>query len=105
MCLFICTITNKMFSVFKETLNLFIAASKIVGLMNYCCIMESGLLYRNTKLTYNFFLELLRMFVYLISSYQIIFMRENVNIFIHFNIIKYWAIVITARMSEKWMIK
>jgi len=98
-------IINKMTSVFKETLNLFITASKIVGLMNYCCSMESGLLCRNTKLTYNFFLELLRMFVYLICSYHIIFKTKNINIFVYFNVIKYWAIIITARMSEKWTIK
>ncbi|XP_027849662.2 uncharacterized protein LOC114129208 isoform X1 [Aphis gossypii] len=90
---------------FKETLNLFINVSKIVGLINYCCVMESGLLYRNFKLTYLLFLELIRMFVYLIISYHVIFNVGLRYLICHFNIIKYWAIVIAARISEKWMIK
>jgi len=94
-----------MMSEFKETLNIFITASKIVGLINYCCVMESGLLYRNIKLTYQLFLELIRMFVYLIISYHIIFNVRLNYIICHFNIFKYWAIVIAARISEKWMIK
>ncbi|XP_060875535.1 uncharacterized protein LOC132948874 [Metopolophium dirhodum] len=94
-----------MTSVFMETLNLFITASKIFGLMNYCCTMESGLLYRNTKSTYYIFLECIRMFVYLIFSYHIIFNMGCFYILVDFNIIKYWAIVITARISEKWIIK
>ncbi|CAI6366228.1 unnamed protein product [Macrosiphum euphorbiae] len=30
---------------------------------------------------------------------------KTVNIIVQFNVIKYWAIVITARISEKWTIK
>jgi len=94
-----------MTSKFKETLNLFINASKIVGLINYCCVIESGLLYRNIKLTYQLFLELIRMFVYLIITYHLIFNVGLRYIMCHFNIIKYWAIIIEARISEKWLIK
>jgi len=95
-----------MISDFKETLNLFITASKIVGLMNYCCVIESGLLNRNIKLKYQLFLELIRMFVYLIISYNVIFKVVELRYLVwHFNIIKYWAIIIAARISEKWMIK
>jgi len=90
---------------FKETLYLFITASKIVGLINYCCVMESGLLYRNINLTYYLFLELIRIFLHLIITYHIIFNMGYAYIICHFNIIKYWAIVIAARMSEKWLIK
>jgi len=102
--LFVCTI-QKMTSVFMETLNLFITVSKIVGLMNFCCTMESGLLYRNTKSLYCIFQECLRTFVYLIFSYHLIFNMGIFYIHVHFNLIKYWAIVITARISEKWIIK
>ncbi|KAE9536597.1 hypothetical protein AGLY_006999 [Aphis glycines] len=94
-----------MTSEFKETLNLFLTVSKIVGLINYCCVMESGLLYRNIKLTYQLFLELIRMFVYLIISYHVIFNVRLKYLICHFNIVKYWAIVIAARISEKWIIK
>jgi len=100
----VCTI-QKMKSVFMETLNLFITISKIVGLMNYCCTMESGLLYRNTKSTYNCFLECIRMFVYLISTFHILFKVKYFHILFYLNVIKPWAIVITARISEKWIIK
>ncbi|KAF0746728.1 Uncharacterized protein FWK35_00023202 [Aphis craccivora] len=89
---------------FKETLNLFITASKIVGLINYCCIMESGLFYRNINLTYNLFLELIRSFIYLIISYHVTFNMGITVLIIKFNIIKYWAIVIVTRISEKWTI-
>lgn len=102
--LFVCTI-QKMTNVFIENLNLFITASKIVGLMNYCYTMESGLLYRNTKSTYHIFLECIRMFVYLIVSYHLIFNMGSNYIIVIFNVVKYWAIVITARISEKWTIK
>ncbi|KAF0730961.1 Uncharacterized protein FWK35_00026695, partial [Aphis craccivora] len=90
---------------FVETLNLFINASKIVGLINYCCVIESGLLYRNVKSTYQLFLELIRMFVYLIITYHLIFNVGLRYIMCHFNIIKYWTIFIAARISEKWMMK
>lgn len=102
--LIFCT-TNKMTNVFKDTLNIFITASKIVGLIHCCCTMETGILYRNNNLTYNLFLELLRMFVFLICSYQIIFNMECYYWVFYINIFKYWSIVIAARISEKWIIK
>jgi len=67
--------------------------------------MESELMYRNTTLTYYLFLELIRMFIYLIITYHMIFNIGFSNVIVKFNIIKYWAIIIAARVSEKWMIK
>lgn len=98
---------NKMNSDFKDTLILFITASKILGLINFCYNMKTELLYQNMKLTYYLFLELIRMFVLLICTYYIIFkLNQDVHFSpIYFHIIKYWSIIIAARISEKWLIK
>jgi len=92
---------------FKDTLILFITASKILGLVNFCYNMKTGLLYLNMKLTYYLFLELIRMFLLLsFTLYTLFKMNQEVNFsLVFFNIIKYWSIIIAARISEKWLIK
>lgn len=90
---------------FTEMLKPFLAISKISGLMNFCCTLESGLLFRDMRLTYHLFLEGLRMLIYVICTYHICYNMGLNYIFLQFNIIKYWSIVLTARMSEKWIIR
>lgn len=95
----------KMTPDFTDTLKLFLTISKISGLINFCCTLESGLLFRDTRLTYHLFLEGLRMFVYLICTYHICYNMGLNYIFLQFNVVKYWCIIIAARMSEKWIIR
>lgn len=94
-----------MTTVFIKTLKPFITMSQIIGLMNFGCALKSGLLHRNLNSTYYLFLEIIRIFVFLICSYHIIFNMGRYYIMLQFNVIQYWMLIITARISEKCMIK
>lgn len=93
-----------MTTVFVETLKPFLTIAKVLGLLNVFCTLENGILRRDTSSTYYLFLEVIRMFVLLIITFYLIYMKPPF-IITYLNIIKYWVIVVTARISEKWIIK
>lgn len=94
-----------MSTVFLETLNTFLAISKICGLINFCCIWNTvGLLCQDITSTYHNFLEVIRTFFFLISSYST-FINLSENYIIQFNIIKYWCIIVAAKSTEKRIIE
>jgi len=66
---------------------------------------ESGLMHRDMSSTYNLYLEMIRIFVYLVCSYHMVFNMGEKYLIVNFNILKYWCIIIPARMSEKLIIK
>lgn len=91
-------------TVFISSLELFINLSKVIGLINFCITFDKGLLNRDTYSTYNVFLELIRTFVFVVSSWHIFF---SLNTFysLHYVVVKYWSLIITARMLENRIIK
>lgn len=94
-----------MTTVFIKTLKPFITMSQIIGMMNFGCVLQSGSLHRDLNSTYNLFLEIVRTFVFFISSYHIVINMGSSYVMLQFNVIQYWMLIIAARKSEKWMIK
>lgn len=93
-----------MSTVFMETLKPIITISKVFGLIHFCCTLEICVLCRDMTSTYNIFLEVLRTFVFLIASIYI-FLNMKHSYILKFNVIRYWTLIIAARISEKWIIK
>ncbi|XP_026804660.1 uncharacterized protein LOC113548139 [Rhopalosiphum maidis] len=93
-----------MSTVFKTTLGPILSLGKILGLINISHILESdGLLIKNINSQYYTFLEVSRMIVLIICTYIV-----HTNTFyyiIEFRLVKFWFVVITGRLSEKWTIK
>lgn len=95
----------KMTTVFKATLKTILILSKFLGLINMSYTLQStGLLLENSNSTYYSFLEFIRMFILLICTYNVHVMKGHFYIQ-RFRLIKFWVIIITARMSEIWIIK
>jgi hypothetical protein len=89
---------------FTKSLKLLINLSKVFGLISFCSTFNTGLLNRDTNSTYRIFLELIRTFFFVVSTCRIIF-HLNTYYSIHFTIMKYWFIIITARIMENFIIK
>lgn len=97
--------TIKMTTVFKATLKTILILSKFLGLINMSYTLQStGLLLENSNSMYYSFLEFMRMFILLICTYNVHVMKGHSYIQ-RFRLIKFWVIIITARMSEIWIIK
>lgn len=96
---------SPMTSIFVETLKPFLTISKIFGLLNICCTMKTGLLCRSTDSTYYLFLEVIRTFIFLITSYHVMYNMGMYNFIQKFNVIQYWMLLITSRISEHWTIE
>lgn len=93
-----------MSTVFMETLKPIITISKIFGLIHCCYTFEICVLYRDMTSTHYIFLEIVRTVLLLIIS-TYVFLNMKYNYILKFNVIKYWALIIAARISEKWIIK
>lgn len=94
---------NKMTTVFMKILKTFLTISKIFGLINFCYTLESGLLCRHLNSTYYSFLEILRLILFILCSFTIYL--GKMHVITKCNVIKYWIIIVTARLTEKYMIK
>lgn len=80
---------------------------KVFGLINISYTFKypgrSGLLTRSTTSTYHSFLELLRMtmlmiFIYIVHVKGVYYVQQ-------YRLVKFWIVVLTARLSEIWIIK
>lgn len=91
-------------TVFTESLELIINFSKVIGLMSFRITFDTGLLNRDTNSTYNVFLEWIRTFVHAVISCHIFFNLSDMYS-VQFVVLKYWSLIITARMLEYWIIK
>lgn len=89
---------------FKTTLKPILTIGKLFGLMNISYTIDStGLLMRNTNSIYYSFLELTRMIVMIICTYIV---RKREFYYIQeYRVIKFWIIIIAARITEFWIIK
>lgn len=96
---------NSMKTVFSKSLKSVIIISKCFGFINFCFTMETGLLRLQIKSTYYLLMEILRFFVFLISSYYTIFIMEKHFIILRINAVQFWIIIIAARNTEKSTIK
>lgn len=92
-------------AVFKITfLRPILFLSKIIGLINISYTMEkSGILVKNTHTTYYTFLEFIRMFVLIACTY--VFHDPSFPFLQIILFMKFWTVIISARISEMWMIK
>lgn len=92
-------------AVFKITfLRPILILSKFIGLINITYTMDkSGFLVKNTHTIYYTFLEFIRMFVLMACTYA--FHDPNYPVIQIILIMKFWVVIISARISEMWMIK
>lgn len=94
-----------MSSVFIKTLKPFMVISKMSGLISFCCLLNTGLMIRNNTLSVYLFVEMMRMFLFLLPTCWM-FSLKGLYFFSTLLIaIKYWSIVIAARTTEKWLIR
>jgi len=94
-----------MSTVFTKTLRPIIILDKILGLTHISYNWGSdGLLIKNIESSYLSFLEMLRMIVLIISTY-IVRATNSLSYINEYRIVKFWAIIIVGRLSEKWTIK
>lgn len=94
-----------MTSVFKITLKPVLIMAKILGFINmsYTLTSTAGLSFLQPGLAYYGFLEYLRIAVLLIGTYTVHI--RGIYYLQHFDLVKFWSVVITARLSEEWTIK
>lgn len=66
----------------------------------------TGLLVRKINSKFNIFLEISRMFMLLVCTYVYFHQLDpEFHIFQYISVIKFWNIIITARVSTIWTIK
>jgi len=93
-----------MTTVFKEALKLFITIKKCVGLLHLSYTMENGLLKQDKNKKFNFFIEVIRIILLLICSFHV-FWNTQIYYLKLYHIINFWITLITARITEKWIIR
>jgi len=77
---------------------------KKCGLINISYTMEkSGFLVKNTGTTYYMFLELIRMIILITCTF--LYHDPSFPLVQIILIMKFWTVVISARISEMWIIK
>jgi hypothetical protein len=93
-------------TVFKNTLRPILIFSQFLGLINISYTLEptTGLLLRYKDSTIYSLLELVRtcvlvMCTYIICAWELLYFFEIILL------LKFWFVIIAARLSEKWIIK
>jgi len=96
-----------MATVFHITLRPILFLLKCMGIVNITYTMEStGLLVQNVNSTILTFLEIARMIVLLICTYIYLNQYESeFHVLQIINIVKFWSVIIAARLSTVWIIK
>jgi hypothetical protein len=96
-----------MATVFHTNLRPILILSKCIGLIDNTYTLEpNGLLVRKIDSTYNVFLEIARMIVLLVCTFIYFHQLDPVfHLFQYINIIKFWNIIIAARVSTIWIVK
>jgi len=94
-----------MTSVFKTTLEPILTLGKIIGLINISYTLEpTGILIWNMHSTYYYsFLECTRMIVLLMWTYFCY--KDELYYIIYYRLVKFWIVIIAARLSETWIVK
>lgn len=91
----------EMTTIFKKTLRPILIFCKILGIITFSYSLKSGLLCKNKKLI-NVFFEFVRTILLIIYTFHY---HKTVALSEHLFILKLWFIIITARLSEKWIIR
>lgn len=93
----------EMTTVFKKTIRPILIMSKLFGLINISYVLEpAGLLVRNTNSYYSF-LEISRMCALLIST--LLVYHSGTPFLLLILLIKFWLVIITARIAETPLVK
>lgn len=91
-------------TVYKTMARPILILNQILGLIDVSYSFQpNGLLIRNTNSIYHRIIEFSRMFILILCTY-IVLIRGNFYIQL-FHVFKFWAIVVLARLSERWIIK
>ncbi|XP_026820152.1 uncharacterized protein LOC113558802 [Rhopalosiphum maidis] len=92
---------------FHITLRPILILSKSIGLIDITFTVEpSGLLVHNKNSAFHAVLEITRMIVLLICTFLYLHQFDpEIHILQIINTIKFWIIIISARLSTKWIIK
>jgi len=102
-------VTNiiEMATVFHIRLRSILIMSKCMGLIDISyTVGPDGLLVRDISSTFYVFLEIARMIVLLVCTYLYFHQFDpEFHIFQYISIIKFWIVIIAARVSTVWMIK
>ncbi|XP_060853232.1 uncharacterized protein LOC132931052 [Rhopalosiphum padi] len=96
-----------MATVFHINLRPILFLSKCIGLIDNSYTLEpTGFLVRKINSTFNVFLEIARMIVLLVCTYIYFHQLDpEFHIFQYISIVKFWNIIIAARISTIWIIK
>ncbi|XP_060872598.1 uncharacterized protein LOC132946570 [Metopolophium dirhodum] len=96
-----------MTTVFHLTLRPILILSKCIGLIDVSYTVEStGLLHRNRNSKICTFLEIARMIVLLLCTYTYFYQsHQELHILQIIYVVKFWFIIVAARMSSVWTIK
>jgi len=94
-------------TIFKITLKPILIFNQLLGLINISYTLEptTGLLLQNTRSTIIYpLLELARTCIlvactYMIYTWELFFYLQLISL------LKFWSVIIAARLSEKWIIK
>lgn len=94
------TPAREMTTMFKSILKYILVLNKLIGLMKISNTVNSdGLLSRNiNSINYYSFLELTRMIILVICSYTV--HVNGVYYIQQFRLLKFWTVIILARLSE-----
>jgi len=98
------TPAREMTTMFKSTLKYILVLSKLIGLINISYTMNSdGLLTHSTDSSFYYsLLELTRMFALVICTYSV--HANGIYYIKEFRLLKFWTVLILARLSEKRII-
>lgn len=92
-----------MTTVFELTTRPILCLSKLIGVIQLSYTFDStGLLVQDANSDIYFILELIKLFVLIICTYEII---EEEVFLRYITLIKFWVIFVTSRISEVWIIK
>jgi len=95
--------TVKMTTSFVVALKPFLLLSKMLGLISITYTLESGLLDKTPRVMYYSCLELIRTIVLIGFTY--VFHINNTFSLRGLVLLKFWTTIITARVSEIWIIR
>jgi len=94
-----------MSTVYFESLKVIITLSRLSGILNVCYTLDTGLLSRDEAVACHLLLEMIRTLAFLVGTWWTSFQHGLYLVTVLINGIKYWTIIIAARMSEKWLIE
>jgi len=92
-------------TIFKITLRPILIFKQFLGLINISYILDTGLLLRNTRSTIIYpLLEVARTMSCVLVYLHHLYMGTLLGLLL-MSLLKFWCVIIAARLSEKWIIK